>query len=91
MSRPLGRVLPSILSRHADGLRLADQRLKLGEDGTGVIDRDTGSKRLPSLTLDQSAAAMDHERRWRYLYPGQPVPCCTAFGGLRGLHGFFLA
>jgi hypothetical protein len=34
---------------------------------------------------------MDHERRWRYLYPGLSVPRCTTLGGLRGLHGFFLA
>jgi len=43
VSRLLGMVPQSILSRHADGLRLSGQRLKLGADGTGAIDQDTGS------------------------------------------------
>jgi hypothetical protein len=43
VSRPLGMVPQSILSVAPTVCGFADQRLKLGGDGTGPIDRDTGS------------------------------------------------
>jgi hypothetical protein len=43
VSHLLGMVPQSILSRHAGGLCFPDQRLKIGADGTGAIDQDTGS------------------------------------------------
>ena len=43
VSRPLGMVPRSILSRRAAVRGFADQHVKLGRDETGRIDRDTGS------------------------------------------------
>jgi len=76
---------PIAIGVNARQCRFAEQHLKAGKDDPTRSTETRARMRLPSLTLDRPAAAMDRERRWRYLYPGRPVPRCTTLGGLHGL------